>query len=170
MEVGRPRSPPGPLRGPTSPASGEVKLHPPRFSLRHPQAENRPERPPDLSLGDLGGAGHAVLEPDRHLDHRVTEADRAMHHLDLELVALRLDLVVLDRGEQRSRVAPEAGRAVADAQPEQRAAVDVGARGEEEPVRRPADELASPDVATADGEAAAAPRRVYDRVQVLRAV
>src|SRR5712691_4899315 len=100
----------------------------PAVSPRHAQAENGPERPPDLALRDLGGAGDPVFETDRHLDHRISEPYGAIDHLDLKGVALGSDLIELDRGEKRSGVAPEARGAVANAKPEQRAAVHVRAR------------------------------------------
>src|SRR5260370_6821447 len=61
--------------------------------LTQPQAQHRPQRAPDLASRHLGGAGDAVLEPDRHLDHRIAEPAPPPHHLDLKYLPLRYDVI-----------------------------------------------------------------------------
>src|SRR5713101_975300 len=132
------------------------------------QPQHRPQRAPDLAPGDLGSAGDAVFEPDRHLDHGVSEPARAPDHLDLERVSLRKDVVQPHVSEQVPGIAPESGRAVAGPQAEERAAVEVGAPGQQPAVVRPTFDRAARYVARADRQSAGAPRSFHDAIEVAR--
>src|SRR5260370_950544 len=152
------------------PAKGPRKI---QNMNKHPQAQPRPRRAPDPTPGDLRGAGDAVLEPDRPLDHRISEPAGAPPHLDLKRVPLRQHVVQPHVSEQIPRIAPEPGRAIAGPQTEEHAAVEVGAPGQQPAMVRPTFDRASRYVAGADLQPARTARRrhaPHDAAREMRAV
>src|SRR5712691_7315006 len=140
------------------------------FPSTQAQAQHRPQRPADLAPGDLGGAGDAVFEADRHLDHRISEPACPPDHLDLERVSLRQNVVKPHVSEQVPRVAPESGGAVAGLQAEEHAAVEVGAPRQQPAAIGPSFDRAARHVARADRQPARTPGRFHDAVEELGAI
>src|ERR1700694_310783 len=81
-----------------TPANGRaftsMPLPAPQSSEAQPQ--DCPQRSPDFALRHLRGSRNAVLEADGRLDDPIAQPPGPVHHLDLEGVTLRHDLVQLD--------------------------------------------------------------------------
>src|SRR5438874_10609369 len=111
-----------------------------------------------------------VREPDRHLDDAEALAQRSIRRLDLEGVALRMDLVEVDRLQHLPPVALEAAGEVADADAEQEARVERAAPRDDAPAESPVLGAAAVDVAGAEREVGAGLARGQQPRYVLRGV
>src|SRR3982074_1723390 len=143
---------------------------PPLPSFGEAQAQYGPQRAPHLTARHLRGARDPVFEADRDLDDRVSEAPGPVHHLDLERVSLRNDIVEPYLHQELARVAAEAGRAVMRGQPQEEAAVNIRRPRQKPPVGGPTDDLAAVDVTGTDRQAARPARSLDDAVEILSQV
>src|SRR5262249_44987968 len=88
------------------------------------QSGHLPDRLEDDRPAHLGAADLAVDELDRHLDDAEAGAERAVGHLDLEGVALRVDRVEVYRLQHVGAIASEARGQVSDRNGEQDAGIE----------------------------------------------